>query len=151
MTHRLCLALGTLTLALATPGCLSEEPTTSDTEAELGLSGDGRYDVARFYWAAYEDEPYIYKGCPEPGPQPWRDRARIAVPRGTDVVEVELGTAVPLEIRALDVPRGLDLRAHDRGVTISVGDPFVGDPIPWSILVNNEKCSYELHAELAFE
>lgn len=150
MNHRFCLALGTLTLALASPGCLSDEPTTTETAAELASSGD-RSGIAHFYWAAYDDEPYIYKGCPDPGPEPWRDRARIAVPRGTDIVEVELGTAVPLAIRALDVPRGLDLRAHDRGVTISVGDPFVGDPIPWSILVADEGCSFELHAELAFE
>ena len=136
--------LGTLTLVLAS-ACVAE--TTSTTESELGLKPTGG-SGSHFYWAAYEQQPYIYKGCPEPGPEPWAERATLYIEPGTRTIELELGTAVPLEVRALSVPRGMTIMGHSRGATISHEDTWVGDP--FTLLVTSGRCSYEIEAEIAF-
>ena len=140
-----------LTLSLGLGACVDMDDTDTETTAsELGLQPGGA-NGNHFYWAAYEKQPYIYKGCPDPGPQPWAERPTLFVPRGMGTIELELGTAVPLEIRALEVPPdpGFAFRPNSRGATISIpaGPPL----LPFSFLVNNERCSYELDAEIVVE
>lgn len=140
--------LTALALGLSAGACVADD--LGATSSELASQPDGTGRSQHFYWAAYEDAPYIYKGCPEPGPQPWRAPAAIESKLGTEQIEVELGTAVALDIAVLEAPRDVELTPNPRGVSISVGDPFVGDPIPWKLRVSHESCSYELSAEITF-
>lgn len=139
-----------LALVLAAQACVPADEDLGTTAFQLGLQPTGG-STNHFYWAAYEDAPYIYKGCPEPGPQPWAERATLHARRGESQLEVELGTAVALDVQALSAPRGVRLTPNPRGVTITVGDPFVGDPFVWSIRVIHERCAYDLEAEIVYE
>jgi hypothetical protein len=139
--------LSVIALVLAS-ACVAETTTTVDSE--LGLEpggGSGNH----FYWAAYEKQPYIYKGCPDPGPEPWAEAAVLHAKKGTTTIELELGTAVPLNVSGLDVPRGLTIVGNDRGASMAVDMFLDADRIPFSLLVNNERCSYQLDAVIWFE
>jgi len=141
-------ALTTLALALASQACATEDLSTTDSELGIPPSGGSG---SHFYWAAYEKVPYIYKGCPDPGPEPWAERATLLARRGTNVLELELGTAVPLEIRATSLPRGMALKPNSRGATLVVDDASVGDPIGFTMSVVSGRCSYELAAEISYQ
>lgn len=127
-----------------------DDADTGTTASELGLQPGGA-NGNHFYWAAYEKKPYIYKGCPDPGPEPWAERATLFVRRGTPVIELELGTAVALDVRALEVPPdpGFGFRGNSRGATIAV--PEGAERLAFTFLVNNERCTYELEAEIVVE
>jgi hypothetical protein len=150
------LASLTLALSLAFGGlaaCVDMEDADVDvgtTASELGLQPGGS-NGNHFYWAAYDEKPYIYKGCPDPGPEPWAERATLHVPRGMNVIELELGTEVALNIRALEVPPdpGFWFRPNTRGATIGI--PTGARYLPFSFLVNNERCNYTLDAEIVVE
>jgi hypothetical protein len=90
--------LGALALALASQACMNAETLGTDS-SELGIPPTGGTSD-HFYWEAYEKQPYIYKGCPDPGPEPWAERATLQARRGTGVLE-RAGTAVALDIRAV--------------------------------------------------
>ena len=151
VTSRHVLSSFALALVVASQACATDEvEPTSFAASELGLSPGGT-KLNHFYWAAYDEKPYIYKGCPDPGPEPWRETATLYARRGTAELELELGTAVPLEIRPTVVPRGVAFRPNERGLTISVGDAFVGDPFRWTMVVASGRCSYELNAQVVYE
>jgi hypothetical protein len=141
-------ALAGLALALASQACTTED--VSNVSSELGLPPGGG-NGNNFYWAAYAKAPYIYKGCPDPGPEPWAERATLLARRGTGVLELELGTAVALDVRALSLPRGVRLVPNTRGATITVDDPSVGEPLALSIGVASGRCAYDLEAEIAYQ
>jgi hypothetical protein len=143
----LCL---TLSLSLGGVAACVDTDATETTAAELGLQPTGA-SGNHFHWNAYEKKPYIYMGCPDPGPQPWAERATLFVRRGTPVIELELGTAVALNVRALEVPPdpGFEFRGHSRGATIAV--PEGAEHLAFSFLVNNERCNYTLEAEIVVE
>lgn len=139
-----------LALALLTPtGCVTDEPATGTAASGLGLHGGGAAGN-HFYWAAYEKQPYIYKGCPDPGPEPWAEAAVLFARRGTSMIELELGTAVPLTVRPLSLPRGMSVMPNSRGMDIAVGDPY-GDPLRFTFQVDSGACSYQLEAAIVFE
>jgi len=140
--------LSVIALVLAS-ACVAE--TTSTVDSELGLEPGGT-NGNHFYWAAYQQQPYIYKGCPDPGPEPWAEAAVLHAKKGTSMIELELGTAVPLDVRGLNVPRGMSILGNDRGAVMAV-DMFLAEAgeVRFSLLVNNERCSYELDAMISFE
>lgn len=90
-------------------------------------------------------------GCPDPGPEPWAERATLFVPRGMGIIELELGTAVPLEIRARSLPPdpGFAFRPNSRGATIAIPDG--SRYLPFSFVAISGRCSYELDAEIVVE
>jgi hypothetical protein len=135
-----------LSLSLGVAGCV-ETDDTGTTAAELGLQPGGANGNS-FYWAAYDHKPYIYMGCPDPGPEPWAERATLYVPRGMPVVELELGTAVALDIRALELPPDPDFqfRPNARGATIGI--PEGAEQLSFSFRATSGRCSYELDAEI---
>jgi hypothetical protein len=141
-----------LTLSLSFGGlaaCVDiDDADVGTTASELGLQPGGA-NGNHFYWAAYSKEPYIYKGCPDPGPEPWAERATLYVPRGMNVIELELGTAVPLNIRGRSIPEGMAFRPDSRGATIGI--PTGARELAFSVLVNNERCNYVLDAEIVVE
>lgn len=131
---------------MASQACATEE--LSDVSSELGLPPGGS-NGNHFYWAAYSKAPYIYKGCPDPGPEPWAERATLLARRGTQVLELELGTEVALAVRAIDIPAGVAFEPNSRGATITVRDPFVD--VAFSFGVASGRCSYTLGAEVAYQ
>jgi hypothetical protein len=146
------LASVTLALSLAFGGlaaCVDMDDTATTSESsELGLEPGGT-NGNHFYWAAYSKVPYIYKGCPDPGPEPWAERATLYVPRGMNVIELELGTEVPLNIRGLSIPTGMAFRPDTRGATIGI--PTGARYLPFTFLVNSDRCNYELEAEIVVQ
>jgi hypothetical protein len=145
--------IATFALVLAIGACATDEATEvteGTTVSALGIPPTGGTSN-RFYWEAYEWAPYIYKGCPDPGPEPWAENATLMPRRGTSVLELELGTAVALDVRAIALPRGVSFKPNARGGTISVGDPHVGDPLGITLKVTHGDCSYELGAEIAYQ
>lgn len=148
------LASLTLTLSLAFGGlaaCIDmDDNVVGTTSSELGLQPGGP-NGNHFYWAAYSKAPYIYKGCPDPGPEPWAEAATLFARRGTRVVELELGTAVPLNIRALEVPPDpyFSFRPTSTGANIAI--PEGPQHLRFSFLVNSGRCNYTLDAEIVVE
>jgi hypothetical protein len=145
------LNLGALALALSCAACVETDDQLATATSDLGLEPDDS-SGSRFYWAAYQHEPYIYKGCPEPGPdpQPWAEAAELRVRKDVRTLQLELGTAVSLDIEPLSAPRGIELVPTKTGLDVNIAaayDSFA----PISFLVNNEKCSFKLEAELQFE
>ena len=146
------LASLTLALSLSLGGlaaCVDmDDADVGTTASELGLEPGGS-NGNHFHWNAYSKVPYIYKGCPDPGPEPWAELATLHVPRGMNVIELELGTEVPLNIRGLSIPTGMAFRPNERGATIGI--PTGARYLPFTFLVNSERCTYELEAEIVVE
>lgn len=72
-----------------------------------------------FLWPAYPIEPHVYRGCPEPGPEPWSDTPRIAVAPTTRTLAVALESIAPLTIEVLTSPRNGRLTATADGFTFA--------------------------------
>jgi hypothetical protein len=147
MTKKIVFAVA---VALASQACISEdiEDTTTAAESELGIPGGGS-SGNHFYFAAYSKVPYIYKGCPDPGPEPWNSKPTLLAKKGMKVIELELGTAVALEVRAGSLPAGMTIKPNARGATLVIGNP--NDLVPFSLKVSHKTCAYEVQAEIAFQ
>jgi len=142
----------TFALVLAASACATTEETgeLGTTESALGIPPTGG-SSNKFHWNAYEKKPYIYKGCPDPGPDPaWAEKATLLPRAGTRVLEVELGTAVPLNVRVLSLSRGLRFTPKENGATIAVDSPSLGG-LAFTLLVTSGDCSYELDAEIEYQ
>lgn len=139
-----------LTLIASACATTEEAGDLGTTESELGIPPTGG-SGNKFHWNAYEKKPYIYKGCPDPGPEPWAEKATLMPRVGTRVLELELGTAVPLNLRALSLARGVTFTPNSRGATIAVDNPSIGDPLGMTLLVTSGACSYEIEAEIAYQ
>lgn len=135
-----------LSLCLSLGACV-ETDGTDTTASELGLQPGGA-NGNRFHWNAYEKKPYIYMGCPDPGPEPWAELATLFVPRGMGVIELELGTAVTLDLRLGEIPPdpGFWFRPNSRGATIGI--PQGAEQLRFSFTAISGRCSYELDAEI---
>jgi hypothetical protein len=138
-----------MAVALASQACLSEDlEDTTATESELGIPGGGS-NGNHFYFAAYSKVPYIYKGCPDPGPEPWNGKATLLAKKGTREIELELGTAVALDVRARSLPAGVTLKPNARGATFTIGNP--SDLVPMTLAVSHRSCTYEVQIEVAYQ
>lgn len=137
-------------VAVASQACISDEPEgTADRESELGLPGSGA-NGNHFYYAAYSKKPYIYMGCPDPGPEPvWSQNPQLLAKKGMRTIELELGTAVALEVRAKAMPKGVEFRANDRGGTFSI--PEASGKVPLTLAVTHRACTFEVNVEVAYQ
>ena len=137
-----------LSVALASQACVADEADTTAAESELGIPGGGS-GGNHFYFAAYEKVPYIYKGCPDPGPEPWNVKATLLAKKGMRTIELELGTAVALDVRARGLPDGVSFKPNARGGTFTVGDPTGLKGV--SLAVSHLRCQYDVQAEIAYQ
>jgi hypothetical protein len=146
MTKKIVFAVA---VALASQACISEDiEDTTAAESALGIPGGGS-NGNHFYFAAYSKVPYIYKGCPDPGPEPWYGKATLLAKKGTREIELELGTAVALDVRARALPDGVALKPNARGATIIIGNPV--DVVPVKLAVSHRSCTYEVQVDVAYQ
>lgn len=145
MTNKIVFAAA---VALASQACVSEDiEDTTVAESQLGIPGGGS-SGNHFYFAAYSWQPYIYKGCPDPGPEPWYGGATLLAKKGTRIIELELGTAVALDVRARSLPAGVEIKPDARGATFIIGNPV--DTVPITLAVTHRSCTYEVKVEVAY-
>jgi Zn-dependent metalloprotease len=78
--------------------------SVTSNEADVMLTIRGRFPFIRIFPLWWR--PYIYRGCPEPGPEPWREIQEILVDKQARGIEVVFASAVPLGIRVEQSGRG---------------------------------------------
>lgn len=98
-------------------------------------------------WRAYSREPYVYMGCPDPGPAPWTDVPTFAIDGASASLEVDLASAVPLGVTVVAAP------SNGRVLTSSYGFAFVPNTTAATrdrvtLRVTSGTCQYDVTAEL---
>ena len=127
---------------------------TYHLENDVSTSDTARVDLdfknplcRRFYWAAYAWAPYIYKGCPDPGPEPWGLTPIIHADPRAQVVDVELGSAVALDVEVMTAPHNGRIIPSSHGFAFlpSTTEP-TRDRV--ELRIASGACSYKASADL---
>ena len=106
-----------------------------------------RAGVKRVDWPAYANPPYIYKGCPDPGPEPWRAVKSIVAEPGVTAIEVRLRSTVPLRVEVTAAPRNGRVAATARGFTF-VPSTTAATRERVRLRITSGACKYDATAEL---
>lgn len=106
----------------------SEYGALVSNEADVTLRIPGLFRLHPFH--AISRIPYIYVGCPDPGPEPWREVLEVSVGTNEPGLEVYFPSAVPLGIHVESEGRGrVVVRPQNQLVYFPPGERFEHDVI----------------------
>ena len=102
----------------------------------------------RFSWAAFDRAPYLYTGCPDPGPEPWRDIPAIVARGGDALVDVELASAVALDVAVVTAPSNGTITTSSHGFAFVPAAGAEPSTSRVALRVTHDACTYLLAADL---